>query len=159
MWARKRELVFAFVVIISAILVQPAALATVWAKIPIESFDNDSTGIAVLEVHEDYVTVDVSSADPDMIHIPIVITQEGYRVAKGTLRTPQMDQEVFLPLAQDTLGDDREVFILVLNQDWPQQGDELIIQLAEQDWPQFENAIIPLDFQDWPQNWLLTELV
>lgn len=114
--------------------------------------------MVVQDIHEEYVTIDLSTSDPGAIHIPVIVMPDGTKAANGLLRTASQEEEVLVPLAHDALiGDDD--YVLVLYQDWPQDWDELIIKLSDQDWPQYEEVIIPLAFQDWPQTWLPAELV
>lgn len=158
MWARKRELTTALVVLSIALAFQPTASGGAWTSIPIDNFENGNAGMVVQDIHEDYVTIDLSTSDPDVMHIPVVILPDGAKAARGLLRTASQEVDVLMPLAHDALiGDDD--YVLVIYQDWPQNWDELIIELSDQDWPQYEEVIVPLAFQDWPQAWLPAELV
>lgn len=158
MWARKRELATAFVMLSLVLAFQPTASGGIWTAVPVGHFENGNTGIVVQEVHEDYVTIDLSTSDPNVIHIPVFELPDGTKAAKGLLRKESQEAEVLMPLAHDTgQGDDN--YVLVFYQDWAQDWDELIIELSDQDWPQYGQAIVPLDFQDWPQAWLPAELV
>ncbi|MCK4455117.1 MAG: hypothetical protein KAU99_02075 [Thermoplasmata archaeon] len=158
MWARNRELATAFVLLSVVLSFQPTASGEVWTCVPIDNFENGNAGLVVLEVHESYVTINLSTSDPDVIHIPVFVLPDGDKVAKATLEKASQEQEVLMPLALDT-SQEEDRYVLVLDQDWPQEWDELIIELSDQDWPQYGEAIIPLAFQDWPQSWLPAELV
>ncbi len=158
MWARKRELAAAFVILSLVLAFQPTASGGVWTTAPVGHFENGDVGIVVQEVHEDYVTIGLSTSDPNVMHIPVFELPDGTRAAKGLLRKASQETEVLMPLAHDAWQGDDD-YVLVLHQDWPQDWDDLIIELSDQDWPQYGQAIVPLDFQDWPQAWLPAELV
>ena len=153
MWARKRELTTALVVLSIALAFQPTASGEAWTAVPVDSLENGNVGMVVQDVYEDYVTINLSTSDPDVIQIPVIVMPDGAKAARGLLRTASQEEAVLMPV----LGDDD--YVLVLNQDWPQGWDELVIELSGQDWPQYVHAIVPLDFQDWPQAWLPAELV
>lgn len=158
MWAGKRELTTALVVLSIALAFQPTAFGGAWTAVPIDNFENGNAGMVVQDIHENCVTIDLSISDPDVIHIPVIVMPDGTKAARGLLRTASQEEEVLMPLSHNALlGDDN--YALVFYQDWPQDWDELIIELSDQDWPQYVQAIIPLDFQDWPQAWLPAELV
>ncbi len=158
MWARKRELATAFAILSLVLAFQPTASGGIWTAAPVGHFENGNAGIVVQEVHEDYVTIGLSTSDPNVIHIPVFELPDGTRAAKGLLRKASQELEVLMPLVHDAWQGDDD-YVLVLHQDWPQDWDDLIIELSDQDWPQYGQTIVPLDFQDWPQAWLQAELV
>jgi hypothetical protein len=155
MLARARTLTVPFILLSVLIAFQPTAAGGTMTDVPI---DNSNTGIVVLEVHEGYVSIDVSTTSPDVVHVPIYTLPDGTKAARGVLRLASLEEDILLPLVLDTRQNvDR--YALIVSQDWPQDWDELIITLDDQDWPQYEEVIIPLDFQDWPQSWLPAEVV
>jgi len=158
MWARKRELTTALVVLSIALAFQPTASGGAWTAVPVDNFENGNVGMVVQDIHEDYVTINLSTSDPDVIHIPVIMMPDGVKATRGLLRTASQEEEVLMPLALDT-SQEEDRYVLVLDQDWPQGWNELIIELSDQDWPQYKEVIIPLAFQDWPQAWLPAELV
>jgi len=156
MWARKRELTTALVVLSIALAFQPTASGEAWTSVPIGNVENGNAGIVVQDIYEGYVTIDLLTSDLDVIHIPVVAMADGSKAARGLLQTASQEKEVLMPLGLDT-SQEEDRYVLVLDQDWPQGWDELIIELSAQDWPQYKEVIIPLDFQDWPQSWLPAE--
>lgn len=158
MWARKRELTTALVVLSIALAFQPTASGGTWTAVPTDNVENGNAGMVVLDIHEEYVTIDLSTSDPGAIHIPVIVMPDGVKAARGLLRTASQEEEVLMPLALDT-SQEEDRYVLVLDQDWPQGWENLIIELSDQDWPQYKEVIIPLAFQDWPQSWLPVDLV
>ncbi|MFQ5909552.1 MAG: hypothetical protein ACE5IJ_02390 [Thermoplasmata archaeon] len=157
MWARMRELATACVFFIFIFAFQPTASGGIWTDVPLANLGSGDAAIIVLDVQDDYVTVDLAVTDPDVIHLPIYLTPSGSKVVKGVLHNDAQNEDVLIPLVCAELQGE-SYHLLALDQDWPQQFDELMIHLDEQDWPQSEDIIIPLDFQDWPQTWVPAEL-
>ncbi|MFQ6129100.1 MAG: hypothetical protein ACE5QW_09400 [Thermoplasmata archaeon] len=157
MWARSRGTATTFVLILMILALQSPASSGTWTEIPLADLQNGDAGIIVLEVHQTYVTVDLKTTDPDVIHIPTFLTEDGSKVAKGVLQEDSQEEKVTMPMVYEEVQGESQ-YLLVLDQDWPQEWDELVITLDEQDWPQYEDVVIPFASQDWPQSWIWGEL-
>lgn len=156
MWVRSRETAFAFAFFLLILAFQPLASSGAGSKIPLANFKNGDAGIVSTGFDQTFITVDIKSQSSGEIHIPI--WGEGSAAnARGALWKDSMARDVRMPLMNEKFHG-KPHYMLVLDQDWPQNWDRLVILLDEQDWPQQTELVIPLDFQDWPQSWLEVEL-